>query len=264
MIRLFVSGASGNVGRLVVREAILRRDVELAGGFCLEGGQDLGVLAGTDPLGLMAVSDLRVGLAASSPDVVVDFTSAVVLRDHLELYAELGLDAVVGTTGLPEEEIRRVRDRVRDRGLRLALVSNFGLGINLVMDFLAAVGEHYPYVSVLERHPASMANAPSGTAGLLASSVPGGSSGEVASREVLPGVLGGNAFGVPVLSQRMPYPGPYSEHEVTLGRQDEILRISVTDFSSSVYLEGIFRAVRGVGALPPGTLVRRLGEFPKE
>ena len=264
MIRLFVSGASGNVGRLVVREAILRRDVELAGGFCLKGGQDLGVLAGTDPLGLMAVSDLRVGLAASSPDVVVDFTSAVVLRDHLELYAELGLDAVVGTTGLPEEEIRRVRDRVRDRGLRLALISNFGLGINLVMDFLSAVREHYPYVSVLERHPASMANAPSGTAGLLASSVPGGSSGEVASREVLPGVLGGNAFGVPVLSQRMPYPGPYSEHEITLGRQDEILRISVTDFSSSVYLEGIFRAVRGVGALPPGTLVRRLGEFPKE
>ena len=196
--------------------------------------------------------------------MVVDFTSAVVLRDHLELYAELGLDAVVGTTGLPEEEIRRVRDRVRDRGLRLALISNFGLGINLVMDFLSAVREHYPYVSVLERHPASMANAPSGTAGLLASSVPGGSSGEVASREVLPGVLGGNAFGVPVLSQRMPYPGPYSEHEITLGRQDEILRISVTDFSSSVYLEGIFRAVRGVGALPPGTLVRRLGEFPKE
>ena len=36
----------------------------------------------------------------------------------------------------------------------------------------------------------------------------------------------------------------------------------MTDFSSSVYLEGIFRAVRGLGALPPGTLARRLGDLP--
>ena len=87
-------------------------------------------------------------------------------------------------------------------------------------------------------------------------------SGEVRSREVVPGVLGGRSSGVPVFSQRMPYPGPFSEHEITLGRPDEILRVTVTDFSSSVYLEGIFRAVRGLGALPPGTLARRLGDLP--
>ena len=260
-IRLFVAGASGNVGHLVVREALSREDVDLVGGTCLEAGTDLGTLAGTDPVGLRAVADLEEGLAACSPDVVVDFTSAAVLRDHLDLYLRRGQDAVVGTTGFPEEDLPELKARVEERGLRLALIANFGLGINLVMDFLEKVREHYPYASIQDRHTASMANAPSGTAGLLAAAA-GEPSGEVLSREVVPGVLGGRSFGVPVFSQRMPYPGPFSEHEITLGRPDEILRVTVTDFSSSVYLEGIFRAVRGLGALPPGTLARRLGDLP--
>jgi 4-hydroxy-tetrahydrodipicolinate reductase len=53
-IRVFVSGASGNVGRLVtgaVREAA---DLELVGGWCREAGEDLGLLAGQAAAGIAA------------------------------------------------------------------------------------------------------------------------------------------------------------------------------------------------------------------
>ena len=38
MKRVFVSGASGNVGKLVVRNVLEREGFELAGGWCLEAG----------------------------------------------------------------------------------------------------------------------------------------------------------------------------------------------------------------------------------
>jgi len=253
--KIFVSGASGNVGKLVVRNVIEREGHELAGGWCLEAGKDLGVLAGMAPAGVVSSADLASGIRGSSPDVVVDFTSTAVLMNNLRVYADAGVDAVIGTTGLTDGEM------VREKGLRWSVISNYGLGINLVMDFIKAARRYYPYVAVTDRHPARMANAPSGTAVTLAGIASEGPKGEIESREVFPGVMGAMISGIPVTSQRFPYPGPYSEHEITLARQDEVIRVTVQDFSSEIYMDGIFLAVGKVGDLPRGTLARSLKEL---
>lgn len=261
MIKVFVAGASGNVGRLVARTAIERDDMELVGGWCAEAGQDLGVLAGGEPIGIAACGDLREGLEASKPDVVVDFTSTVILKDSLRLYAELGLDLVLGTTGLDDEGMAEARDMVREKGLRWVIVANYGLGINLVTDFIEKARQFYPYVSFVDRHHANMANAPSGTAAVMAQSVPEGPIGEVKSKEVYPGVLGAEINGYPVQSQRLPFPAPYSEHEIILGRQDEIIRISVQDFTSDIYMDGVFLAVGKIASLPAGSVITKLSDL---
>ncbi len=116
-------------------------------------------------------------------------------------------------------------------------------------------------MTILDRHPATMANAPSGTAAMLAKHAAAtGSLGEVQSREVFKSVLGGNIDGVPVHSERLPVPGGHSEHEITLARKDEIIRIEVRDFSSDVYVDGVFLVARTLPTLPPGTLLRSLRE----
>ena len=260
MKKVFVSGASGNVGKMVAAAVIARSDMELVGGFCLEEGRDLGVLAGGESVGVAATSDLAAGLKAAAPDVVIDFTSATVLMENLKVYAELGIDAVVGTTGLSDGDFAEVDRMVADKGLRFAIIPNFGLGITLVLDFLEKARQFYPYVSIVDRHPATMANAPSGTAAMLAQSIPEGPDGEVASSETYPGVLGADIAGYQVVSQRMPYPGPFSEHEITIGRDDEVIRVTVSDFTSSVYLDGIFLAADKVATAPGGTLFRKLAE----
>lgn len=260
MKKIFVSGASGNVGKMVVGEVLSREGLELVGGYCREEGKDLGILAGTAPAGIASTSDLSGGLRSAKPDVVVDFTSGTVLMDNLKVYAELGLDAVIGTTGLNDDDFAAVRKMVAGKGLRFAIIPNFGLGITLVMEFLEKARQFYPYVSIVDRHPATMANAPSGTAVMLAQSIPDGVKGEVASKETYPGVLGADIAGYQVISQRMPYPGPFSEHEITIGRNDEIIRMTVTDFTSAVYMDGIFLAVNKIGSTPKGTLIRKLAE----
>ncbi len=261
MRRIFVSGASGNVGRLVVRQVIGREGFELAGGYCRECGEDLGSLAGGRPAGVLASSNLREGLTQCHADLVIDFTHVGVLMEHLAIYADLGLDAVIGTTGLSEEDFRKVQSIVTEKGLRWAIISNYGLGINLVMDFMARARAFYPYVSITDRHHPAMGNAPSGTAAMLAQSIPEGPRGEVQSREIYDGVLGGKISGIPVHSERLPYPAPFSEHEIVLGRQDEIIRITVSDFTSEIYLDGIFLAAARISDLPPGTLARKLSMF---
>lgn len=258
MKKVFVSGASGNVGRLVVKNVIAKEGFGLAGGWCREAGQDLGILAGVEPVGVSTDADLASGLRDSSPDVVVDFTSSTILMDNLKIYAEAGVDAVIGTTGLSDEDMLGLEILVREKGLRWAVISNYGLGINLVMEFMKNARQFYPYVAITDRHHVQMSNAPSGTAATLARAASEGPKGEIASKETFPGVMGANISGIPVTSQRLPYPGPYSEHEITLARQDEIIRINVQDFSSDIYMDGVFLAVEKVGSLMPGTLVRTL------
>jgi 4-hydroxy-tetrahydrodipicolinate reductase len=259
--KIFVSGASGNVGRLVVKNVIERDGFSLAGGYCRECGEDLGSLAGLAPIGLKACETLREGLEKSGADLVIDFTNAAVLMAHLKVYAELGLDAVIGTTGLSDADFGQVEALVTEKGLRWAVISNYGLGINLVMDFLSRARQFYPYVTITDRHHPAMANAPSGTAAMLARSASDGPEGPVDSREVYEGVLGGRIAGIPVHSERLPYPGPFSEHEIVLGRQDEIIRITVSDFSSEIYMDGVFLAAEKVPGLKPGSLVRKLSDL---
>jgi len=260
MKKIFVSGASGNVGKVVVEGVLASDEMELAGGYCREAGRDLGVLAGKDPVGVAVSGDLEEGLKTAKPDVVIDFTSASVLMDNLKVYAKLGIDAVIGTTGLSEEDFSEVEKMVSEKGLRMAVIPNFGLGITLVMEFLEKARQFYPYVSVVDRHPATMANAPSGTAAMLAGAVSEGPMGEVASKEVYPGIMGAKISGVQAVSQRMPYPGPFSEHEITIGRQDEAIKVTVTDFTSAVYLDGIFLTVKKIGESAKGTLITKLDE----
>jgi len=260
MIRVFVTGASGNVGRTIVRTIQKLEGFELAGGWCREVGEDLGTLAGIKPLGVVAASSLGEGLAASKPDVVIDFSATPLLEGNMSSYINTGLNAIIGTTGLTDEQLAPYEKEVAAKGLRWAVIPNYGLGINLVSDFIKKAREYYPFVTITDRHTNEMANAPSGTAAALALSASEGDFGEVKSRESYPGVLGGKIHGVQVFSQRLPWPGPYSAHEITLARKDEIIRVTVEDHTSDIYMDGLFLTAGKISGFPAGSFVRSLSE----
>ena len=259
MTKVFVTGASGNVGSTIVRFIQNKPDFELVGGYCLEAGQDLGELAGIGELGIKAAADLDAGLTAAAPDVVIDFSATPVLKQNMETYLKHDLNVAVGTTGLTEEDLAPIKTEVERRGLKWAVVPNYGLGISLIGEFIKNARKFYPYVTISDQHTAQMANAPSGTAASLAQMATG-ELGEVKSAEVYPGVLGAHIAGVPVFSQRLPFPGPYSGHVVTLARQDEIIKLEVMDFTSDIYMDGVFLTAGKLADLPAGSFLTSLAE----
>ena len=100
MARIFLSGASGNVGKALVREIAAGGEFELAGGWCPRSGRGFGDARGNRAArrrgGRLRSEE---GVAASKPDIVVEFSAAAVMEDNLECYLRLGADAVIGTTG---------------------------------------------------------------------------------------------------------------------------------------------------------------------
>jgi len=263
-IRVYVSGATGNVGSQIVKAVVSSDDLELVGGWARKSGRDLGELVGLPPLGIQTSDDLETSLRDSAPDVVVDFTSASVIMENLKIYALLGLDAVIGTTGFDDEGLNQARRLAKERRLRWAVISNFSLSMNLVLDFIRRARFHYPYVTIVDKHYAQKADAPSGTAFLLARAASARTLGEVQSKELLSGALGGDIQGVRLFSERLPIPATCSEHEITLAKQDEVITIKVCEYSSAVYVDGVILAIRKIKKLSKGTLITELGELPED
>ena len=167
-MKIFVSGASGNVGKTLVRTMQHIEWVELVGGWCKETGEDLGEIAGIGPIGIIATNDLKAGIETTNPDIVIDFSATPVLPGNLKLYAEKGLNAVIGTTGLEQAHLDYLKAAARHAPIIRA--GNMSLGVNLLVGLTrkvaAALGEDWD-IEVVEAHHNRKVDAPSGTALML-------------------------------------------------------------------------------------------------
>jgi 4-hydroxy-tetrahydrodipicolinate reductase len=164
-IGIGVLGAGGRMGRAVVN-AVIEAGAPLAGGAVRRGnplaGQDVGVVAGLEPLDLALVDDEAALFAGS--DVVIDFTLPAATARHAALAARMGKAYVVGTTGLGAAEQAAIRSAAET--VPVVQAANFSLGVNL----LAAMVERAARVlgpdfdiEILEMHHRHKRDAPSGT-----------------------------------------------------------------------------------------------------
>jgi 4-hydroxy-tetrahydrodipicolinate reductase len=143
-LRIAVAGASGRMGQMLIA--------------AVEGADDL-ELSGTLDIG----HDIRQGLEGAQ--VLIDFTRPEGTLAHLEVCAELGVKAVIGTTGFDDAQ----KARIAEHAQRIALVMspNMSVGVNVALKLLAmasaALAGHYD-IEVIEAHHRHKVDAPSGTA----------------------------------------------------------------------------------------------------
>ncbi|MDP1912238.1 4-hydroxy-tetrahydrodipicolinate reductase [Brevundimonas sp.] len=166
MLKIAVAGASGRMGRMLVEAVLASPDCALAGALDAPGspalGQDAGAFLGR-PTGVAVTADLRAGLAGAS--VLIDFTRPEGTLAHLAACRELGVRAVIGTTGFTPAQ----KAEITAHAQRLALVMapNMSVGVNVMLRLLEqaarALGEAYD-IEVVEAHHRHKVDAPSGTA----------------------------------------------------------------------------------------------------
>jgi 4-hydroxy-tetrahydrodipicolinate reductase len=241
MIAVAVSGAAGRMGRLVCETVAVAGEMELVAGIdpAGEGLEVAGIEIDTDPS------------AAAAADVVVEFTRPDVVMENLTRWREMGLHAVVGTSGFDDTRIAELQRRWGSAPPHCLVVPNFSIGAVLMMRFAEMAAPHFAASEVIELHHDRKADAPSGTALSTAARMRdagGRQERAVESEDLLAGARGADAGGVHVHAVRLP--GLLAHQEVLLGSPGETLTIRHDTSDRVAFMPGVLLGIRSVASLP--------------
>ena len=249
MRRVGVVGAGGRMGREVCRAVAAAPDLDLVA--VVDPGHDGEVIEG-----LTVVGDAA-SLREQGVEVAVDFSVADAVRANLPLYAQEGIHAVVGTTGLGDAELEAAARLFADSPANAVVAPNFAIGAVLLLRFCELAAPHMDGVEVIELHHDAKRDAPSGTAmqtaaGIAAARQRAGSAplpADPTTEHVLPGARGGVGPGdVHIHSVRLP--GLIAHEEVIFGALGQSLTIRHDSYDRRSFMPGVLLAVRSVSARP--------------
>ncbi len=166
-MKIAVIGCAGRMGRNNLKAVLDHLELELVAGVETGGnpalGEDLGVLAGRDPIGLAATDGALEAMRAA--DAAIEFSSPAASVAHAHFAAEAGCAHVIGTTGLAVEHEQALLEAAKD--VPIVYAPNMSLGVNLLMELVATVAraldDAYD-IEIVELHHNHKVDAPSGTA----------------------------------------------------------------------------------------------------
>jgi len=226
-LRVSVAGASGRMGQMLIAAVNAAADCSLAGTL------DIG-------------ADLRAGLAGAQ--VLIDFTRPEGTLAHLAVCRELGIKAVIGTTGFSAAQHAEIAEHARH--LAIVLAPNMSVGVNVVFKLLdmaaRALAEGYD-IEIIEAHHRHKVDSPSGTALKMGEVVAGALGRElkdcaVYGRHGLTGERDPRAIGFSSLRGG----DLVGDHSVMFCGTGERIEITHRSASRANYADGALRAARFV------------------
>lgn len=251
MIRVGVLGAAGRMGRHVCGAVAADPELQLVAAVDpRSAGRSVADLsgAGTD---VVVDGDLA-ALTGASVEVAVDFTRPDSVMANLAWLVEHDVAAVVGTTGVGEDDLASLRRRLAERGDRpsVLVAPNFAIGAVLMMRFAQQAARFMPAAEIVELHHDGKLDAPSGTAATTARRIAaargaGAATGGDAAR-------GLDVDGVRIHSVRLP--GLVAHQEVILGGQGQTLTIRHDSIDRTSFMPGVLLAIKRVRSRPGLTI----------
>jgi 4-hydroxy-tetrahydrodipicolinate reductase len=250
MTRLAVVGASGRMGRAVVRLAAEARMELVCAVGTTEVGRDAGELAGIGPIGTV-VADAFAAIEHARADVVIDFSSPHATLALAPIAAAAGTAIVSGTTSLGDDA-RAALDTAAAR-VPVLWEPNMSLGVHVLSSLVARAAMELPDwdVEIVETHHRAKVDAPSGTALRLAEAVQKARAGTrlVHGRQGRPGARATAEIGMHALRGG----DVVGDHEVHLLGGGERIELTHRATSRDVFAHGALRAASWIVGKTPGT-----------
>ncbi len=167
---IVVNGVSGRMGQMLVRLVADSDAVRLVGALERSGhdwvGRDVGAAMGGADLGVLVTDDALEVMAKAQG--VIDFTVPAATVAMAELAAQARAVHVIGTTGLSDDDLVKIKAAARHAVVVRA--GNMSLGVNLLVQLTkkvaAALDEDFD-IEIIEAHHRHKVDAPSGTALML-------------------------------------------------------------------------------------------------
>lgn len=234
MTRIILHGYYGKMGRMVVKmlDESYFYDCEIVAGVDPSGPQfDRNITVFKD------IKDCTV-----EADVVIDFSTASAVDSLVGYCREHELPVVICTTGLSKEQIAKIEDAACE--IPIMWSANMSLGVNLVKkvirDSVKTLVDAGFDIEIVERHHNQKADAPSGTAIMLADTMNNvmdgkyqyvygrGMNGKRDRNEIgISSVRGGTIVG---------------DHDIIFAGTDEVITFSHSAYSKAVFAKGAIEA----------------------
>ena len=165
-LRVAVAGASGRMGRMLIEAIRASDDCVLAGALDVAAspavGSDATAFLGYAS-GVAITADVAAGL--KNAEVLIDFTRPEGTLAHLAVCSQLGVKAVIGTTGFTDAQKAEL-DACAQR-TAIMFSPNMSVGVNVTLKLLQmaakAMATGYD-IEIIEAHHRHKVDAPSGTA----------------------------------------------------------------------------------------------------
>jgi len=250
MLKVVVGGATGRMGSMICELVRQQEDMQLLGGIV----SDAGGHAGKDIApGILAYGANDLETVVQKADVYVDATSPSAAERNIMRVPPLGVNLVIGTTGLPEDLLRRFEASVVENNVSAVVSPNFSVGVNVfwkMCGVLAAVLEDYD-VEIIETHHDKKKDAPSGTAMKAAQIVSEvtGIDNIVYGRQGMVGARG-REIGVHAIRAG----DVVGEHTIMFAGNRERIELTHRAHSREAFAEGCLTAIRWVSARRDGKI----------
>ena len=249
-IPILVAGANGKMGREVLQTVLQQVDLRLVAalGHTRGVGEDVGVMAQGEPCGIFLSDNVEECTSKAAGGVLVDFTLGPAVKDIVLSALRHNMSCVVGTTGLPPNDMAEIDETARNHKQSVLLAPNFALGDVLMMKFAREASKYFRWAEIIELHHEKKMDAPSGTARRTAEMMrkarSDGFRAMAQEDESVKGCRGGSVGGVRIHSVRMP--GLLSHQQVLFASQGETLMIQHDARTRNAYMPGVLLAIQRV------------------
>ncbi len=245
--RIAIAGASGRMGQMLIEAVQAAYDCELTGALDVVASPALGTnalafLGQTSAVTITA--DLVAGL--KSANTLIDFTRPEGTLAHLRVCRDLGVNAVIGTTGFNDSQKAEIAAAARD--IAIVMAPNMSVGVNVTLKLLEmaakALATGYD-IEIIEAHHRHKVDAPSGTAlkmGEVIADALGRDLKECAvySREGVTGERDPSSIGFATIRGG----DIVGDHTVLFAGTGERIEITHKSSSRATYAQGSLRAAR--------------------
>ena len=236
MCNIFISGATGKVGRILIKQVLEDIDLKLAGGSASKEskdlGKDLGALVGKGNINTNIIESIS---NEKDIDLIIDFSRPQNSIQVLRVAKKENIPMLIGTTGFNEDELNEIKEVSKE--IPLFIAPNTSMGIALfkkIIDYSKEVLNVASSVEIHEQHHEEKKDSPSGTAINLKDQL----------KEILP-----NKDIHIVSSREGDSPGV---HTIKLSFEDETLEISHKASDRSIFAKGAIIAGKWLKDKPPG------------
>ena len=241
MTNIAICGANGKMGKTIYN--------------CVKDRDDCKVIAGID-LYTEQYADFPIVASPAElpekPDVIIDFSNPASLDGLLDYCLSTGTPLVVASTGYSDEQITKIKSAAEQ--IPVFFTFNMSLGINLLVQLAKkaaeVLGDRFD-IEIVEKHHNQKLDAPSGTAIMLANAVNetmNNSKHYVYDRHSrrqkrekseigMHAIRGGTIVG---------------EHDVIFAGNDEVITLSHSAASKTVFAEGSIKAAIFLKDKPAG------------